>query len=106
MTPLKILRQTRELLSAPERWTKEAFARDSPGELAGAQGRDAVCWCLDGALMRSVGGTPGRSAVLQLLSRAAQIDNIWTWNDAPERTHAEVLAVLDKAIALAESEAT
>jgi hypothetical protein len=28
---------------------------------------------------------------------------ITTWNDAPERTHAEVLAAFDKAIALAKA---
>lgn len=29
---------------------------------------------------------------------------IWNWNDAPERTHAEVLAAFDRAIAKASAE--
>jgi hypothetical protein len=32
------------------------------------------------------------------------VTNLIAWNDAPERTHNEVLAALDKAIALAEQE--
>lgn len=32
-----------------------------------------------------------------------QLEAIYNWNDAPERTHAEVLAAFDRAIATAEA---
>jgi len=46
-----------------------------------------------------------RKAAYEALRRAGGISNDWgaliEWNDAPERTHAEVLAAFDLAIALA-----
>ena len=39
-----------------------------------------------------------------LIAINARVCEIPSWNDAPERTHAEVLDAFDRAIALAESE--
>jgi hypothetical protein len=48
-------------------------------------------------------------AAIEALKKAADIDlniGIATWNDAPERTEAEVLAAYDKAITAAEAQET
>lgn len=46
-------------------------------------------------------GLARRRAALDAVANAAGCDSIPRWNDAPERTHAEVLAAFDQAIASA-----
>jgi hypothetical protein len=105
-TPLEVLRGARELLAYPERWIKGEDAADVIGQpLENGYDEGAVCWCLAGALEKVSGRTqdcgvePAYQAVDDLIVDAT---NVREWNDAPERTHAEVLALLDRAIASAE----
>lgn len=42
-----------------------------------------------------------RVTAIRALQKATGHPTIWVWNDAAERTHAEVLAAFDKAIASA-----
>jgi hypothetical protein len=97
---IETLRKMRELLSVPERWTKASFARDRQGNsLTNAVDPRAVCWCLVGAgKMCGIDPRPG-SPAYEMLLRMTPFRQLSWWNDAPERTHAEVLDLLDRAIA-------
>lgn len=102
MTPLEILRAARERLADPARWLHgqpSGHAVDASGHDVSPWSPEAARWDLPGALLchelpRS------RSAVFRLVASA-----VGPWNYAPERTHAEVLAVLDRAIELAKEAA-
>ena len=104
MSALATLQAARELLAVPERWTQGCNARNASG--APAMGGDQpVSFCLDGALQEVARLADAESAgrllneVLETRHGYAFVD----WNDRGERTHAEVLALLDKAIELARS---
>lgn len=97
-----ILEHARALIAEPERWTQGALARDGDGEeLGDAQDPDAACWCLAGALHHAGYGRATSLLVHRVLSTLDKPVDIVTWNDAPERSHAQVLLLLDECIALA-----
>lgn len=106
---LEDLKAIRELLSVPERWTQGTGARNELGYKVAISNDQAVCWCIDGAAVKvTTRGGGGGGSILRyeaLVQAFAYIhpDFVW-WNDAPERTHAEVLALLDKAIDIARAE--
>jgi hypothetical protein len=113
----------RALIGTPERWTQRTNAR-----LARVEGRavptsshdaQAVCWCLQGGIMKVT------EAELQKAgSRRVEVERAlngqlvgWeppedlnttdgfryiAWNDDPVRRHAEVVALVDRAIAAEE----
>jgi hypothetical protein len=64
----------------------------------------AVCWCLDGARERLVTSPVARLSsdlAIGLMGRVGAggtADSIVVWNDMPGRTHADVLALFDRAI--------
>lgn len=89
-TVADVLRRARALIDSPEKWCKGAMRTED--------GRRCIFGAIDDAA--------GRLAIDEshLFSRATGIRNIAEWNNAPERTHAEVLAAFDRAIALAESD--
>lgn len=98
------LRRARERIATPERWTQGTFGKYCPdtGEID--------CECVNGALMEAAkevgtGGLmrSGASLCLSLAARARGFETASKLNDAPTTTHADVLALLDEAIALAES---
>ena len=116
MTTLEILKAARELLSDEKRWTKGHYARDAQQRPTPPHAVDAVCWCPEGAMAKfsaaSEDGTVNSIQVDEPLFFAFQAvnkavfgkgqtltDRIHTWNDASERTHAEVLQRFDDAIA-------
>lgn len=112
-TAVEILSATRNLLGDPKAWTQNGWGRDVNGKLITASlvaDERACSWCVDGALRRSA-WLPQRHRGLHQayvdsvdhLARAVGIDvgDLWDWNDHSQRTHAEVLAALDKAIQLA-----
>lgn len=82
-----------ELLAKPENWTKNANARDAQGnDLGSCFNPRAVSFCLIGALCKTYGmGETSRKPDRLLCDR---LGNLSAWNDAPARTHAEVLALL------------
>lgn len=115
MTALEILKAARELLSDESRWTKEASARTIAGEETDALSRKAVCWCMDGAIEKAMGGW---SSCRDEYSKAADAlaasthdgigvlhrDEFVLFNDDPKTTHADMLAAFDRAIAALEAE--
>lgn len=109
MTPVEVLKSARELLSDEKRWTKYHAGRTELGVSADPCDRDAVRWCASGATRRVVGWNNTDAITLDAARRQLRNvigDSITSWNDYSRRTHAEVLAAFDKAIALAEREAS
>jgi hypothetical protein len=92
------------LIEKPEAWTQGAYARDAAGELIPREEsgdafaddefaplRDAAaCFCLYGAGIRC-------GLQIYEFGNALGIDVVG-FNDAPNRTHSEVLALLRSAI--------
>lgn len=117
MTTAELLRAARALIAVPERWTQRATARDRAGAWCGAGDPRAARWCPDGALRNRVyrgkkswplGLRRDRArayvAALRALEAAIGVPVLQHWNDAPGRTHAQVVAAFSMAIALAERE--
>ena len=112
MTPAEILRGARRILTDPKRWVQGYYACDVHGYRCEVGHHNAIRFCLAGAI--GLYGHPGHKAdavsiavpVLKRVLGIDPIDSLTKWNDAPERTHTEVLAALDAAISLAEREAT
>ncbi len=104
MTPAILLRNARTLIADPGRWTTGCAARDGDGRSVMPERLEAVCFDGFGALVDLAPDAP------DLRDRAAEALNAvvgpigWSaWQDAPARTHAEVLAAMNRAIAAANS---
>lgn len=96
---IETLRKMRELLSVPERWTQRRCARNENGFEVPPDSPGAVCFCLIGAAGKVTGnfGLP-----LDVLDKLTFPEPCSVWQDAPGRTHAEVIDLLDRAIAQSE----
>lgn len=90
-----------ELLAKPENWTKGSFAKDKHERLVHPTSQDATCYCLIGALVKcnsldeveQVWEHPDMLKIKSKLNTSSP-SVVWNWNDAPERTHQEVLDLL------------
>lgn len=92
---VEALKAAKAKIDTPEKWTTGAFARDASGEITSCFNTEAACYCSAGVLL--AGGAPQEA-------RAALDDVcgcIIAYNDS--HTHAEVMAVWDAAIAIAEA---
>lgn len=91
-------------------WCQGAFCRNENGTDISASDLDSQReWCARGAILTSTDTAADGDDARKLLKLALSVESIHgvsDWNDAPGRTQAEVLAAFDKAIALAESEAS
>ena len=110
MTPLEILRATRARIANPDNWTKDGLARNEAGEPVHPEASDACQWCLLGAERSITDSIPDRIEANDYIYRALR-ENVGAdlrfmmlseFNDT--RSHEEVLAVLDRAIVLAEQQ--
>jgi hypothetical protein len=72
------------------RWTQGSTAKDDLGEPIGSHSKHAVCWCLEGAVIRC-GIGDGAFALFQVLGMP-----VTTWNDAPDRSFRDVNALLKR----------
>lgn len=102
-TAVDVLVAARELISVSERWTQGETARDRDGRFVLSDSKDAVCWCGLGALTKAVKASSFWFEARDLLLRV-EPGGIAKFNDAKGRTHAEVVALFDSAIALARKE--
>jgi hypothetical protein len=99
MDVLEILQSAREKIANPENWGKGMRTIDRPYKTCCAA--EAIEDCSlgiehDATLMRT------RVRAYQAIANVAGLDRngmLSQWNDAPERTHREVLAAFDLAIA-------
>lgn len=82
-----VLRRAKALIDTPEKWTQGNFCGD----------HDSFCaW---GAIFRAAASVNAQSPepYNQMCKVVGQ--HLPNWNDATERTHAEVMAAFDRAIA-------
>ncbi len=100
---LRLLEAVRERLGSPEYWTRLACARDELGVPTHEQDPSATRWSLYGAiylesarLLHEPIQHAERHAAVAALEHALGDDYV-LWHDAPGRTHADVLALFDKA---------
>lgn len=104
-TAADVLKAARDLLAKDGGWTQGQYARDIEGFMVPETSPLAVCFCADGALFRARSAEDADFEALtraeDALLKAAGVQNIVHWNDAPERTQAEVVALFDAAIAKA-----
>lgn len=103
MKPSEILRAARAKITDPKRWAQGVGARDTFGRQVAARCESAVCWCSIGAICAVEGVTFAGDDVLDYLRTVSGESSVVDFNDAPERTHDEVLQAFDKAAALAMS---
>ena len=98
-TPKQTLIAARALIADERRWTKRAKARDEYGLIATPTDERAICFCSIGAIekvcCRYVEQINARQQLNSVISMSLSI-----YNDT--HTHAEVLAMFDKAIEAAE----
>lgn len=103
MTPLQLLKKARALLAKPKAWIQGSEARTANGTSVCATTRGAIRFCALGALYKAEGVNPmdsgDRDVARWALRRAVKNDHLVSWNDAPRRTHAQILKGFDKAIA-------
>jgi hypothetical protein len=106
--PADALRAARLRIENPARWAQGSFATVD-GERAGvlAVGDPSACLCVNGALLSVgclvAGFHPPGGLYLSIAAKALGYETASKLNDAPETTHADVLALLDLAIRLAEA---
>lgn len=108
---VEILKGWRELIAAPDRWTKWEFARFKNGDPCHYENLHAQCFCVLGALGKAAGHADFTVEAKHKLYAALRITgndgaiSIAAFNDRDETQHTDVLTVLDKAIELASAEA-
>ena len=107
----EILTKAREILAPKGAWIQLNPAMDSRGNWRDPRDPRASCWCLVGALERATFEALGvldeflldaaMYALTGALERTGEYpsDALAAWNDAPSRTHEEVLQLIDRAIA-------
>ena len=98
MTTKEVLIQARALIL--KGWTQEAFARDADGEPVSAKDPDACSWCVVGAVVAAYPDWDNLSKGLwDFLGRFVDEPCPDEFNDLPETTQTDVLALFDRAIA-------
>jgi hypothetical protein len=111
-TTVEILREARKRLEQPEAWTRGDFGRTEHGNSVSpipSMLREASCLCVNGALIASDDDNGSlmhsrASAIMSQCARRRGFETVSKLNDAPETTHADILALFDEAIAWAESD--
>jgi hypothetical protein len=102
----RLLRVAHELVS--QSWTRGADARDGSGNPVDPWDDRAASWSLLGAIVAALERVAAKSGEMPLEHLAAALyafaeliddDSLADWNDAPARTQAAVLALLDRAAA-------
>lgn len=93
MTPLEKLVLARAIIEEPESWTQGSYARDAKGNPTLEDYHDGVCFCMAGACRLACANTSLLHCALPFGSACVP-----QFNDSPTTTHADVLAVFDRAI--------
>ena len=104
MQDIDVLKRARALIADSRCWTKSTFARNALGEPVPSKHPTACKWCGGGAIKAiSTSDCAERDGCRRHLEAA--LSSQWAnrtfaqFNDAPETTHADVLACYDRAIA-------
>ena len=100
MTLNQTLAAARAKIANPANWTKGWTARDADGAKVFFDDPAAVCWCPMGAIDATAQNDDvGWLSKIALRDAIGTIAYIAPWNDCHVRTHAEVIAAFDRAIA-------
>lgn len=95
-TPAQVLREAAALVEKGH--CKGEYARDAQGLKVDRDSPSAVSWCAFGAIARANGTLLNDQAVAcESALEAVVEDDVQEWNDAPERTAAEVAEAMRKA---------
>lgn len=95
------LKKARALVDTPEKWCKGTGARNAAENPVSVLSPEAVSRSLVGAYgaVCGFGGNEREfNVICALLSVLEDGSPLYLWNDAPERTHAEVMSAFDAAI--------
>ena len=100
------LRAARALIDQPGKWTRGANRRDAKGNflLRGTK-LEVASRCTSGVIDKACQGYATDTAVVRKYLLESINRQQWrtfglvNWNDAPDRTHAEVMQAFDRAIA-------
>jgi hypothetical protein len=108
-TILDVINAVDEKFSSEDKWTKGSYAKDANGNKVGELHPNATCWCLDGCIISLTAELPYPSAsianklgknTLDYLQKIlennfnSQVYMRHLWNDAPERTFADIKNLL------------
>lgn len=96
-----VLRRARALITPEGAWTRKCLARTVKGYPIGPLCGGAVRWCIEGACQRASDTELGWLRAIKTIETTVGT-TAYGFNDAAGRTHAEVIAAFDRAIALAE----
>jgi len=91
MTTKELLISARELIADPRAWIQDAYSYFS-------HHKQIECYCGFGALHAVSLSTICESDARRRLNAVTACGDFIKWQDAPHRTHAEVLAAFDRAI--------
>lgn len=99
----EVLRKARALIADENAWIRNNLAVNHEGAVVLSADSDACKWCALGAIDKVANflhspGFEARDAMIRAAGVDPEDDGLGDWNDAPERTHAEVLAAFDRAI--------
>lgn len=89
-----------EILSSPDKWTKEHCAKDSDGDPTNSSSPTAVCWCLAGAMNRMISlnedmfFSKTHFTLTEIVRSTTKHQEISYFNDAPETTYEDVMKVV------------
>lgn len=95
MTPLEKMVLARALVEEPENWCQGTYARNDKGHPVLEDFPDSVCFCMAGACRLACANASLLHCALPYEQCHTSIPN---FNDSPTTTHADVLAVFDRAI--------
>lgn len=91
--PISKCRTVYDLLENPDRWTKHILARDKAGIPTNILDKNAVSWCLSGAMDKVYGPKIG----IDIWLKAEKIINgVANFNDNPKTTHEKLLKMVKK----------
>ena len=92
------LNKAADLIEPEGAWTQGHFARHKNGNPIGPFEDNAACWCASGAIQRIEGRARwGAWDAFDGFIRQRGFDHMATFNDAPGRAQAEVVAALRQA---------
>ena len=95
------LKKTKTILSDENKWTQKVVARNVDGESVSFMSKNAVCWCLSGALCSVYIRYPSTSKVVvafRYLERFTEHQEIFDYNDSPTTKYNDILMLLDTGI--------
>lgn len=112
LTIARVLDKAADLIEPEGAWTQRGYAKTLSGEECDTTDPEAVCFCMNGAIAAELGLSGGKAESFMKHNHLNIYDRLrggeWSpirWNDAPERTQAEVVAALREAAAKARESA-